>query len=312
MRREETKLMFFARPLVLLLIAIPLGFGWWEFVRRGHQLLLPFDHGRVRQGKWTQRMVNSANLLPAVLLAVVIVLLAGPKKICKPTTERSLTNIQFCLDVSGSMTTRFGEGSQYDAAMDCIREFTSYREGDAFGLTIFGCEVLHWLPLTKDLSAMRTCTPFLRPGQLPSQFSGTSVGKGVRACADILCERPEGDRMIILISDGESSDLPGQTASNIGNELASESIIMFAIHVGSRSPPDDLYSLTEPTGGQVFLAQDPVMLKRVFHHIDRMQPIRMKPSLASPTDNFLPIAVTGLVVLAVRVLCLFSLRYTPW
>ena len=54
------------------------------------------------------------------MLALVIVLLAGPQRWDEPRTQRSLTNIEFCVDVSGSMTARFGDGDRYQAAMKAI------------------------------------------------------------------------------------------------------------------------------------------------------------------------------------------------
>src|SRR6185503_14700649 len=96
--------------------------------------------------------------------------------------ERQMTNIQFCLDVSSSMTSPFGSGSRYDAAMDAISEFINQRKGDAFGLTIFGNEVLHWVPITKDVSAIKLATPFLRPEKMPYYFGGTQIGKALEEC----------------------------------------------------------------------------------------------------------------------------------
>ena len=64
-----------------------------------------------------------------------------------------LTNLEFCLDVSGSMMAQYGSGTRSDKALEAIVDFTSYRKGDAFGLTAFGTEVLHWVPVTNF-----TCT----------------------------------------------------------------------------------------------------------------------------------------------------------
>ena len=52
------------------------------------------------------------------------------------------------------MTTPLGDGTRYDASMKAIDEFLKIRQGDAFGLTFFGNNVLHWVPLTSDPSAV--------------------------------------------------------------------------------------------------------------------------------------------------------------
>jgi len=141
-------------PILLLLLIPPLLLVWvWR--RRGRSVVLPFDHGQQKSGRWLKAILDTAQSLPALLLAVAIVLLAGPQQFSEPKTKRALTNIEFCVDISGSMTARFGEGTRYDASMKAIDEFLDFREGDAFGLTFFGNSVLHWVPLTTDTSAIR-------------------------------------------------------------------------------------------------------------------------------------------------------------
>ena len=49
-----------------------------------------------------------AESVPALILATVIVLLAGPQQLSAPRTKRVLTNIEFCVDISSSMTTPAG------------------------------------------------------------------------------------------------------------------------------------------------------------------------------------------------------------
>ena len=88
---------------------------------------------------------DTAESVPALILAVVIVILAGPQQLSEPRLKRALTNIEFCVDVSGSMNARFGDGTRYDASMSAIDDFLDYRDGDAFGLTFFvdsldGCQ----------------------------------------------------------------------------------------------------------------------------------------------------------------------------
>ena len=45
-------------------------------------------------------MITAAEMLPALLLAVVIVLLAVPTQFGEPKDKRVMTNIEFCVDVS--------------------------------------------------------------------------------------------------------------------------------------------------------------------------------------------------------------------
>jgi Ca-activated chloride channel family protein len=304
--------MTFGHPLWLLLLALPAAYALWETTRRRPGIRLPFDHGRQPSRRWLGRLLCAASLLPAVLLAVALLLLCRPLRLAAPKQQRMLTNIEFLLDVSGSMASQFGAGSRYDGSMAALAEFTNRRKGDAFGLTIFGNEVLRWTPLTKDLAAMASATPFLRPELLPSHFNGTEIGKALRYCRQTLPDRGKGDRMIVLLTDGISADLGPAVSRQIGAELAEEQIVLYVIHIGDEAMPSDMYELARPTGGQVFAAATPDALATVFDHIDHMQPAKMKPGAPQPVDFFGPFALAGLAALALYQGSLFGLRYTPW
>ena len=135
--------MTFARPFVLLLLIAPVLLIWWEWLRRGRPIVLPLDHSGAKPRRWLGYIIRSFNLLPALLLAVGICILAGPQRTITPKNERVLTNIEVVLDVSGSMMSPFGDGTRADKAFQAIVDFTTFRKGDAFGLTIFGTEYVH-------------------------------------------------------------------------------------------------------------------------------------------------------------------------
>lgn len=307
--------MSFAHPLWLAALVVPVTLAFLVWTKRGHRVVLPFDHGKQGSSPVLGATVNLAEMLPAVLLAIAIFLGAGPRKTSIPEEEREVTNVLFCLDVSGSMRGAMGgarRSTRYDAAMTAIGDFTSYREGDAFGLTAFGNEVWHWVPVTKDTSAIRLATPFLKPGKLPYWMSGTMIGKALQSCRDVLNRQEDGDKMIVLVSDGQSADLNGGAAGEVGRQLKADGIVVYAVHIGGTAAPAQLHSVVTPTGGQVFSAGDTQALTRVFKHIDSMAVAKMKRANAEPQDYFLPFALVGLGVLALYALSLLGLRYTPW
>lgn len=303
----------FARPWILIALFLPLVYGIWETRRQGHPVKLPMDHlespGRSR---FFQTLLVLSQWIPAGLLALAVLALAGPQRLGAPQEKRRMKNIEFCLDVSGSMTAPFGEGSRYDGAMQAIDAFTQYRKGDAFGLTIFGNEVLHWTPLTKDTSAIRLATPFLRPENLPPWYGGTQIGKALRSCREILTRRQEGDRMIILVSDGMSGDLYGGKAQEIAYELSQDNIVVYTIHVADTATPGDMYTLASITGGEVFAAEDPAALESVFARIDSMEEAKLEQSQPESMDYFDPFAWSALALAGLHSICMFGIRYTPW
>ncbi len=304
--------MTFLYPAVLLLLVVPMALLMWVWRGARTPVVFPIDHAPWRFNRWAYVSISLAESLPALLLAVVIVILAGPQRLGEPTSKRVMTNIEFCVDVSGSMTAEFGDGSRYDGSMAAINDFLDYRQGDAFGLTFFGNSVLHWVPLTSDASAIRCSPPFMRPEMIPGWFGGTEIGKALMACQDVLTSRQEGDRMIILISDGWSSDLSRGNDVELGKRLAADGIVVYAIHVADGNAPDEIANIVGFTGGEVFEAGDPEAVRAVFRRIDSMQETRLEQIAPEPQDNFWPYCLAGLSLVAGSTLSLFGLRYTPW
>lgn len=305
--------MTFAYPWVLLFLVLPGLACLWVWKRSGQRVVLPVDGSAAGNGRGWRVLLNFFATMPALVLAAVVVILAGPQQISEPKTKKVLTNIQFCLDVSGSMTASYGDGDRYDAAMEAINEFINYREGDAFGLTIFGGHFLHWIRLTSDPSAFKYAPPFLSPRSLPRWFSGgTRIGMGLDECLKLLVEREEGDRMIILVSDGFSADLSGGNDEEIGRKLAANNVVVYGIHVAPGEAPAEVGTIAALTGGEVFSAGDPAGLRAVFQRIDEMQETKLEKVSAEAMDHFVPVSIAGLSVLGLYAVSLFGIRYTPW
>lgn len=304
--------MSFVHPFLLLLLAVPLMLAGWEWRRRGHALVLPFDHGDLPKGRKLERLVKGLQLTAPALLALALLLLAGPQRLRPAEDSRVLTNAVFCLDLSGSMMSPFGNGTRSDTAMQAIVDFTRRRKGDAFGLTAFGTEVLHWVPVTRDLSAIVAAAPFLRPDRMPSYMGGTRIGHAVSEVEKTLTGQTEGDRMIVLISDGESYDLGGGEAQRLGQELAANRITLFYVHVAEGAPQAETFTLASLSGGAAFAAGDPHALEEVFRRIDEMKPVKMKPAARMPVDFFWPFTAAALGCLVLQMGVILGVRFNPW
>ncbi len=302
----------FNHPWMLWLLIVPFLLLAWIWNRRSRGVAIPVDHRHAR------RCHNASADSSVGIVGAGIVgdcnLYCWPVHWClgKPMDKRSVTNIQFCVDISGSMTAKFGDGTRYDASMNAINEFLDFREGDAFGLSFFGNSVLHWCPLTTDSSAIRCSIPFMRPEVAPPWFGGTEIGKALLACRRRLMEQEDGDRMIILVSDGSSSDLSGGNAVEIAQRIAQEGITVYGIHIADYDVPGEIVTLTSLTGGEVFNPGDEESLAAVFKRIDSMEKAEVEQTIAEQLDHFKPYALIGLVVLGLSVFCSYGLRYTPW
>jgi Ca-activated chloride channel family protein len=302
----------FARPWLLLLLALPLLQLAWVWQRRGGRVVLPFDGGGPGGGRFVRGALGVVESLPALLLAVAVLLLALPQELAAPRQKRAMTNIQFCVDISGSMTARFGQGDRYDAAMAAINEFLDYRQGDSFGLTFFGNNYLHWVPLTSDPSAFRCSIPFMRPSNNVPGFGGTEIGKAVLGCREVLASRPHGGRMLILVTDGWSSDLANGAEIEIAKKLKRDGITLFAVNIQEEEARGEIVNLARLTGGEVFNPGDTQALRRVFQRIDEMTKAQIEQGIAEQVDWFFPFCIAGLVVLGLWALAQLGLRYTPW
>ncbi len=306
--------MSFAIPHLLWLLVLPAALALWELRRHGQAVRLPLD-GAVPAGRGLRLLaglVRAANLMPALILALAIVLLAGPQRPGAQAHEREMTNIELCLDLSGSMTSPFGEGNRYDAAMRAVEAFCRLRKGDAFGLTVFGNEVLRWTPLTKDLSAIAEATPWLRPESMPPQFGGTQIAKALTACLATVGERPDGDRMVVLVSDGKSSDFTPERTATLARDYAAAGVVLYMVYVGEGGPDDDVRVIAAATGGQVFPVGDDAALAGCFARIDALRPAKIRPLASPPEDLRAPFALAAAALVALHVFALFGLRWTPW
>lgn len=299
--------MTFLHPWVLLFLAVPVML-FWSVLGRSAGAVMPFDHQARSSKRWLRWVLGGFEVVPLLLLAVAVVMMAGPQMMKKPRAERLLTNIQLCLDVSGSMW-----GERYRMASKAITDFTNAREGDAVGLTFFGSHQIRWIPLTRDLAAIRNAMPFADPERQPIHMSGTSIAAALRFCkANMEEESLEGDRLILMVSDGASSDLDNGESDKVAEELKQAGITLYHIHVAEDSIPSEVVDMASATGGGAFAATDADSIKQVFRHIDKMKPARFAPSGTIPMDHFRPFAIAALVLAALHTLGLLGARYTPW
>ncbi len=301
--------MTFVYPWVLLFLAIPVLLLIVP-PRRGFGLVLPFDHHEHRRSRWLRPLLGAFDRIPALALAAVILMLAEPQTLQQPRQVRSLTNIQICVDVSGSMTAE----DRYKNAREAIEEFVKGREGDAFGLTLFGSHQIRWTPLTTDLRAIRNALPFANPENQPPHMSGTRIGAALLFCRDNMTqEATRGDRLIILVSDGMSSDLgEGFAEADYAKELQDARITLFHVHVGTDEMPQEVVDIASQTGGRAFAARDAQSVKRVFEYIDRMKPAQFSPGGTVPMDWYAPFALTALALVGAHLIGLLGMRHTPW
>lgn len=310
--------MTFLYPKLLALLAVPVILAFWEWVRPGQPLAMPFDHAKVGKGRFWRFLINAANCLPACLLAVAILFLAHPVIFNPPEIERQLTNVQIVLDNSGSMKSPHGPqtngpNSRFDSAMASIEKFLHHRKGDAFGLTVFSRSFVHWVPLTQDTESIILAKPFIAPYVFPDEFWGnTFVGKALYGAAELLDEAKTGDRTIILLTDGLSSDILPPKDSAIIADLRSKRITVFVIFLIDQPVTPSLVGIAQATGGDAWGAVTPEALNSVFRRIDEMKKVVVLEKKPRASDYYDPFFIPAMTALGLAILALFGIRYNPW
>ncbi len=317
--------MMFAYPWVLLGLTVPLVLVVAEWSGRRHtgRARLPFEAEAPKRQRVLSAFIAIAQLGAPMLLVAAILILAGPRSFGESKRTRELTNIQILLDVSGSM--RADSPRRYDIASNAIERFTHAREGDAIGLTTFGESQLRWVPITKDLEAIRLALPFADPDLQPRGMSGTAIGAALYFAADAMDAEAvragsqneaeggvAGERIIILVSDGMSRDLDGGRHLDVADRLIVGGITLYYLHIGSGLHEPAAYEIASLTGGRGFLARDAATFSTVFATLDTMTKSSFRSEAPKPREFLGPFVWMAVGAAGLQLLGLLGLRYTPW
>ncbi len=230
-----------------------------------------------------------------VLLSCIWVLLV--LAVMRPQMADQYTHIQnegydlmLAVDISGSMraldfSTEKNVISRLDVTKDVVSKFVRERLGDRVGLILFGEQAYLHVPLTLD-----TVSVSLMLNNAVSGMAGdaTSIGDAIGLAVRNLRERPEGSRVIILLTDGEdtASAVPPLEAAKLAKQYG---IRIYTIGVGQDGPapyPDDLRGvimaelpmdeellkdIARETDGEYFLATDTDSLESIYDTINTLE-----------------------------------------
>ena len=111
-----------------------------------------------------------------------------------------------------------------------LGRFIRAREGDRIGIVVFGSQSYVLSPMTLDNRAVYTLVE-----NIVSRMAGdgTAIGDAIGLGVKKLRDRPEGSRILILVTDGENTEgsLPPVLAAQLA---AREGIRIYTIGVGSK------------------------------------------------------------------------------
>jgi Ca-activated chloride channel family protein len=225
------------------------------------------------------------------LLWVALVLALMRPQWLEPYTEAKTEgyDLMLAVDASRSMaaldfSVQGREVTRMSVVKGVVGRFITAREGDRVGLVIFGDYAYVLSPLTIDVHSVRS----LLEGVVPSLVgSATAIGDAIGLAVKKLRERPEGSRVLVLVTDGENTagSLPPMAAAQLA---IMEGIRIYTIGVGSKGlvpfvengrrtmvsmEIDEglLNNVASMTNGAYFRATDASALEQIYQQIDSLE-----------------------------------------
>jgi Ca-activated chloride channel family protein len=241
--------MTFAHPIWLLaavLAVCAMLWTWQRFDRRRRaalaQLVAAHLQTRLTQSVSTARQRWKRGLLAATV-ALLFIGLAGPQAGYRlELIKRRGNDIIFAVDTSRSMTTTDVKPNRLARAKLEIDDFVGQLDGDAVGLIAFAGTAFLQTPITLDYGAFRENLAALDTNIIPR--GGTNITSAIREAQAALRGRPDSDKVLILVTDGE--DLEGD-AVDAAKAAAQQGLKIYTVGVGTAN--GDLIPLPADQGG---------------------------------------------------------------
>jgi Ca-activated chloride channel family protein len=291
-------------PWFALLLPLPLLI--WKFWHKPHGATDAYTHadsstllhpalGRLASTFITSRSLTHAGgrlqiFMLALLWIALVACLMRPQWM-EPYSEVRTEgyDLMLAIDTSRSMeamdfTVRGRQVTRMAVIKGVIGRFIKARDGDRIGLVAFGDQAFVLSPMTLDNQAV-----YKLVDNIVSRMAGdgTAIGDAIGLGVKKLRDRPEGSRILILVTDGENTEgsLPPKLAAQLA---AHEGIRIYTIGVGSKGLVPfmedgrmtqvkmeiDEALLTEVagiTGGEYFRATDTSALEQIYQRIDALE-----------------------------------------
>lgn len=281
----------FAWPWLWLAVPVPLLMRWWP-LRDAHTpaLRVPYEMGRLAPVSGTHRQSLRYLLLWLGWLCLCAAA-ARPQQLGEVLEPpQQARQMMLALDLSGSMQEadmQLGGRvvERLTAAKAVLADFLERREGDRIGLLVFGQRAYALTPLTRDHASVREQ---LRDSVVGLAGQETALGDAIALSVKRLRDQPEGQRVLILLTDGVNT--AGQLEPLKAAELAkaegvrvhtvafggSGAIRFFGLPVATAEDPIDeqtLRAIATETGGRFFRAYNTEELAGIYAELDRLEPV---------------------------------------
>ncbi len=292
-----------AWPWALLALPLPWLMRWWP--RRNAAapaLRVPYAAGALAELGQASGAAGwrIGRLLLWLAWACLCVAMARPQQLGEPVTPpQQGRQMMLAVDVSGSMSEPdMMLGNQVvqrlSAAKAVLADFLDRRAGDRVGLLIFGERAYTLTPITADLTTVRNQ---LTDSEVGLAGRDTAIGDAIALAVKRLREQPEGQRVLILLTDGVSN--AGVLQPLRAAELAKAEGVrvypvafggdggmsLFGVQIAAGDDPVDeatLRRIADLTGGRAFRARNTDELAGIYAELDRLEPITAAGAAVRP------------------------------
>lgn len=241
---------------------------------------------------------------------------------------RSGRDLLLAVDTSGSMSTadmQIGGSAtdRFSVVQMIASDFIQRRQGDRVGLILFGSNAYMLTPLTFDL---KTVSTQLRDAVIGLAGRETAIGDALGLAVKRLLDRPEGQRVVILLTDGVNN--AGELDPDKAIELAvANKVRVYTIGIGADSltvngffgqstvnPSANLNAemltrMAENTGGKFFRARDTAELAGIYREISQLEPVADKTETLRPVEELYWLPLLAAMLLSMSALLQPSLRF---
>ncbi|WP_353405949.1 VWA domain-containing protein [Pseudoteredinibacter isoporae] len=289
-------------------------------------LKVPFFNALLKQqGELlnTQAVQRRRKIQTALLLSVwclLLLALAKPVWLADPLEIREpARDLLVAVDLSGSMAEQDfappGQApvSRLRGAKQVLADFVQARDGDRFGLMVYGDAPYLQLPFSEDKSLFVQLLEESRVRMAgPKTMLGDAIGFAYKHFQQDDFSRSENSRsrnkVMLLLSDGNDSGsrVPPKEAARLAVSLG---IKIYPVLLGKLDAVADqavdeqqLKALADITGGRYFHAQDRIALAEVSKMLDRLEPSRFAVHYYQPSRNlfFWPVLLSLLLIYSVH------------
>ena len=318
-----------AWPWLLAALPLPLLVAWILPRARDRvsaALRLPHAGINLPQAVHASSVPSLRRWLALLAWGLLVLAAARPQWLGEPQdVARSGRDLLLAVDTSGSMSIQDMQlgnraADRFSTVQVIATDFIERRVGDRVGLILFGSRAYLLTPLTFDL---KTVAKQLDESAIGLAGRETAIGDAVGLAVKRLLERPQDQRVLILLTDGVSNAGELDPAKAIELAVANK-VRVYTVGIGAAAisvdslfgsrmvnPSADLdvamlTDMAERTGGKFFRARDTAELAGIYGEIDKLEPVADKAETLRPVEEMYmqPLALAMLLALLALI--------TPW